>query len=173
MFVPAGVALVQGLRRAGSPAGQNWHSAGLVLSILLPLLIGMIAFINWPLVAQTAQTGQWPRNKVMDFGEAVLARVQPGADEMLIGTHELLWVLPDSLNFYSPISEGIAETQRGWTGTQVWDYLAPDIYVETPQRIATPPGLQAYLDREQFLICDEFDAVGYLVRVYRRSCLSP
>lgn len=170
MFVPVGVPLVHGLRHARIRTGMNTHSNGVVLVALLPLLVNMLVFIDWSLVNRTFQTGIWPRNNVMVFGEQVLERVQPQDDEIIVATHELLWAMPDSLNLFSPMSEGIAETQRGWTGTQVWDYLSPDIVLDTPQRIDAPPGLRAYLEKENFLICDQFDAVGYTVTVYRREC---
>ncbi|MCB9457288.1 MAG: hypothetical protein H6671_14985 [Anaerolineaceae bacterium] len=170
MLVPAGVPLVQGLRHTKIASGLNTHSAGITLSILFPLIIALIIYINWPAVGQAVTTGVWPRNKVMDFAEQVVNHVQPTDDEMVIATHELVWGMPYHLNFYSPLSESIAALQRGWTGTQTWDYLSPDLYIEIPRRIDTPPGLRAYLEREHFLVCDQFDVLGYAVTVYRREC---
>ena len=154
----------------GLVAAQLYDRATAFVSVIIVLAWSAFQMISWSAVRYTLTTGMLPVNPVQTFGEEVVERVPLRDDEMLVATFELIWVLPDKENFYAPIAEGHARNQLGWEGTQVWDYLQPDVYIEVPGRMLTPPGLQAYREREQFQQCNNFQANGYDVRVYRRLC---
>jgi hypothetical protein len=169
--VPMALVFVEGFKSLeGRP---EWHlrQVAMIAIVIMALLGQRFNFTNWGLIQRTIDEGHLPQHNSVAFAYGVIEHLQDEDwNRVLVGTHELIWALEGHHNFYSPLAEGHAKTQRGWEGTQVWDFLQPDLYIEAATRLATPPGLRAYLEREGFQICEQFNSVSYPVSIYRREC---
>jgi hypothetical protein len=137
--------------------------------ILIALLPTTMAWINWESVGKVISGGGLPEAEIEILGRDILSHLQLD-DEFIEATHEIIWVLPAYEHLYSPMAEGLTVKQRQLTGTEVWDTLMPDIYIEIPRRQETPPYLAEYLARENFLICQSFQSGNYLVNIWQRTC---
>lgn len=168
VFVPIGVPIMQGLSSLGSNLSRR--SIWVLYVLSLTLVVNIFVFVRWDAVNETIAQGNLPSHFVMSFSEVVVdfADVQP--DEVLVASQELIWRLPYRPDFYSTIAEGLTQKQRGWTETQVWDAIRPDVYIEMPTRLPISSGLRTYLDDNAFEICKEDYIMGNLVRVYRLGC---
>lgn len=170
-IIPFALALVESFETFKDP--EKWHLRQLAaIAIVIVALLGQrFRFTDWNAIQEAIQSGHLPQHTAVAFANGVLGHLHDDdKNRVIVGTHELIWALGGYKNFYSPLAEGHAKTQRGWEGTQVWDYLKPDLYIEAPTRLNTPPGLRAYLDREGFQVCETFNSAGYPVKIYRRDC---
>lgn len=146
---------------------RNFFLAMLILCLgFFPLT----TWINWELVQQAIQTGGIRDAEIEGIGDAILAKTLLDKTETIVATHELIWVLAAYPNFYSPMAEGQSPELYGWTDLELWENLAPDVYIEIPSRLLTPEGLQQYLENEQFQLCQDFQANSVRVYVWRRNC---
>lgn len=170
-IVPMAVFLVEGFKTFAEQ--EKWHLRQVaIVSLFMFALIGQrLQFVDWNAVRQTIEEGGIPEHNAVGLARQVAANLQAEDKNLVVvGTHELIWSLHDYKHFYSTHSEGTAQKQRGWEGTQVWDYLQVDVYIEIERRMVTPPGLRAYLERENFQVCEEFKSFSVPVRIYRRDC---
>jgi len=167
-LVPIGTMLAHGFQSIPFKSGYNRHMRWVTAAVIFVLLAQSSAWINWDMVRRTLSNRSIPEPSIEVIGREVAKHIQ--SDETVVGTHELVWAMPEHRNFYSPTAEGFTKTEREWHDTQVWDILQPDAYIQIPQRLDTPPGLQSYLEREGFFICEDFQVVAHRVLIHRRIC---
>lgn len=166
--IPVAVLLVDGVSGVIA-SGKNRRSLWLTAVILIALVGQMVgSFIAWDSVGTTLRTGRLPQTINHTLGEAVRPYITD--DDMLVGTHELLWTFPHRGDFFSMAAElNVQRTRNLDDPVQVWEDAAPTVIV-SEGRMVIPPGLQTYMAREGFMVCQSFDVGGLPVQIYRVTC---
>lgn len=148
------------------PKRRLWMTA----IILVAMLPQTLAWLNFSAINTVIQQGGIPEAAIEIIGQQILEEVPLNDGEVIVSTHELIWVMPDYPYLYSSGAEGLTPKQRDLTPLQVWQTLQPAVYIQLPTRLVTPPALQMYLELETFEICQEFTAFGAPVIVHRTDC---
>ncbi len=166
-YLPVGIFLAEVMLTRRQ---RDW--ALMVVALCLFLVLVRTPLLQWDAAAVLLREGRLAEHPFSPISRAVAARLQP--DEMVIGTHELVWGLGNRANFYSLISEGTSQFFRRYpTKTQVWEELRPDVVVEISKSLIIPEGLQLYMAREGFQPCETFTVSDRIVTFYRPTCAIP
>lgn len=152
----------------GFPKRKTWILAVLTIALLPQTL----HWADWRLVSQVFRTQSIPPHSIELVGHEILERVPIYKDTVIVGTHELIWVMPDNDSLHAIASEGVMPKYMDITPLGVWELLRPEIYIELPTRAVTPQGLSTYLEQEGFEICQEFSLSGIDVIIHRIECLN-
>lgn len=150
----------------GFPKRQSWVMAVLVVALTPQTL----QWINLNTVMTAIRTQSIPPHVIELAGREILNRVPMDDDTVIVGTHELVWVMPDNQNLHAIASEGTMPKYMDITPLGVWELLEPEIYIEMSNRAITPPGLSDYLTQENFQICQEFSYYGVEIVIHRVDC---
>ncbi len=150
----------------GFPKRKTW-----VIAVMgIALLPQTFQWINWRVVGNAITTQSIPPHVIELAGREILNRVPMDDDRVIVGTHELVWVMPDNQNLHAIASEGTMPKYMDITPLGVWELLEPEIYIEMSNRAITPPGLSDYLTQENFQICQEFSYYGVEIVIHRVDC---
>ncbi|GAB5491657.1 MAG: hypothetical protein Phog2KO_18720 [Phototrophicaceae bacterium] len=150
----------------GFPKRKVWLLAVLVVA-LIPQTLN---WADWRLLNQVFRTQSIAPHSIELVGREILARVPLDDDTVIVGTHELVWVMPDNQSLHAIASEGAMPKHMDITPLGVWELLQPEIYIEIPTRAVTPEGLSTYLEQEGFIVCQEFSPAGIDVIIHRIEC---
>lgn len=163
--IPVGTLLVDGL--AGTVRGRK-HL--LVVGSVMAVLIGQMSglFINWRAVGDWLATGKLPPFLYNELRPIIAPYVSD--DDVVVGTHELIWTFPDHLELYGYAAEYLAAQRLNVAEPkEVWEYVQPTLIIEaTNQNFDT--GLLAYMEEQGFQICDTLEVLETPVYLYRTSC---
>ncbi|MBC7811824.1 MAG: hypothetical protein H7175_11790 [Burkholderiales bacterium] len=169
-FVPIGTLIADGFFTRGIVRGTNWRSAAAAACIVVVLAGRMLgSFVAWDNVTVVLQTGTLPPYLYAEMGETLAQAIS--ADDVVVGTHQLLWSFPDHEHLYSASAEGTAMERWGLSDpSAVWERAAPTVIVKVDGQTDVGPGLEDYMARHDFQMCDAFVVQGIAVTVYRESC---
>lgn len=168
MLVPAG--LIIHILGAILPGKQHNQITLAVVCILIITTSNVVQFVDWRTVQATVRTGELPEHPVMPFTAQVAEFAEIREDDAVASTHELIWAIPYHGGLYSLFAEEVAEIQRGWVGTRIWEIIEPTLYIEIERRYITPDGLRQYLDENGFQVCDETVIGEEPIRIFRQVC---
>lgn len=160
-LIPIGALIADGF------VSRRWW----VLTILaLAIFPQNLLWIDFQIIQSTLVNRTMPPHSIELIGRDIQARVEFDAETVIVSTHELIWVLAEHDNFHAIASEGIMPKQRSMTPSEVWETIQPELYIELPTRATTTPALTDYLEREGFVVCQEFTTYNTPVIIHRRTC---
>jgi|GEM_PF-2104849 len=169
-FVPIGALVVEGLKSAGMMRGHNWRSAAAAACV-----VGVFALhtvwtnIAWDNVVSVMQSGRLPTYGLVGVGETLRSYLRE--NDVLVSTHQLLWGMPEIERLYSSSAEPfVAERWSLSDPADVWERVAPTVIVRIDGYTDIRQGLEDYMARHDFQMCDAFVVQGIAVTVYRGSC---
>lgn len=169
LVIAVGAAAADGLRAANQPPDDSRRTAlgtAALFAALLAQMAGMFLISPWTLTFY--RTGQTPPFLYEAIGPVLEPYLQPG--EKIVSTHQLIWSFPRA-DLVSHAAGGMS-VGRGVAAAEieVWDQVRPDVIVYIENEMHFDPGLQAYMERENFDVCDRLEFMGHAVEIYRRGC---
>lgn len=164
-FIPTGLLLASIVRLP--------HQRNLFLIVIASFFMIMrITFINWEAVGHFLTTGQLYEHPMAFISREVATYIQP--DDVVVGTHELVWGLGNQPHFYSLLSEGMSTSFRGYaSNTQAWEEIQPNTVIELSKSLIISSGLRAYMQENGFQPCETFTVSDRVVQFYRITCDKP
>ncbi len=163
--IPVGTLLVDGL--TGTVRGRK-HL--LVVGSVMAILIGQMSglFINWRTVGDWLAAGKLPPFLYSELRPIMAPYVSD--DDVVVGTHELIWTFPDHLELYGYAAEYLAAQRLDVAEPKgVWEYVQPTLIIEVPNQ-HFDAGLLAYMEEQGFQICDTLEVLDTPINLYRTSC---
>jgi hypothetical protein len=163
--IPVGTFLVDGL--AGISRGRK-HL--LIFGSIVFMLVAQMAglFINWQTVGDWLATGKLPPFLYNELRPVIAPYVQD--DDVVVGTHELIWTFPDHLKLYGYAAEYLAAQRLAVAEPkEVWEYIQPTLIIEVTNQ-HFDPGLLAYMEDQGFQICETLDVLDTPIHLYRTAC---
>lgn len=144
--------------------------SAVVFSALLIILAGQLVGtrIDLAAVRDVFENGRLPESLIQRMGDSLAGEIQP--EDVLVASHELIWIYPEHGQFYSLAAE--ISAMRRWKlddPLRVWERIAPTVIVDIGGPIVIPAGLQAYMQQENFAACDR-PALMQPITIYRRGC---
>ncbi len=169
-IIPLAVFFVDGLRQPKFTRGRNFR-------MIIPfsaLLLFMMAFqvgeqINWREVSSVLRTGQVSIYPVVALAETFASEIQ--TDDTLVTTQEFIWTLHDIEKYYAPAAEIRLMQRFNLRDAQAaWEFVSPTVIVHLRDQMEITAGLQAYMDDQNFRICQTYNAAGLTADLYRVNC---
>lgn len=169
LVITVGVLAADGLRAANQPPDASRRAAlgtAALFAALLAQMVGMFLISPWTLTFY--RTGQTPPFLYEAIGPVLEPYLRPG--EKIVSTHQLIWSFPRA-DLVSHAAGGMS-VGRGVSAAEieVWDQVRPDVIVYIENEMHFDPGLQMYMERENFGVCDRLEFMEHAVEIYRRGC---
>ncbi|MCB9453351.1 MAG: hypothetical protein H6672_18115 [Anaerolineaceae bacterium] len=163
--IPVGTLVVHGFSDIAWGRKHLLILAG-VLTVMVAEMSGL--FINWRTVGDWLATGQFPPFLYGELRSAIAPYVSD--DDVIVGTHELIWTFPDQRELYGYAAEYLAAQRLKVAEPKgVWEYVEPTLIIEVPNQ-SFDVGLVAYMDEHNFQVCQTLDVLDTPIRLYRTSC---
>lgn len=151
--------------------GTGWHQQVIAagVALFMGLQVGA-TFIQWPTVAQFAQTGTVPVYLYNALKPILPQYVE--ADDVIYTTHQLIWIFPHTsqpnIVTYGAEYEGM---QRFGVDTPdaVWEIVQPTVIIFVEGQMSFDVGMVEYMAQNPFEQCDQFDVQGTTITIYRAS----
>jgi hypothetical protein len=92
-------------------------------------------------------------------------------DDVVVSTHQLIWTIPDHPALVSFAAELAA--MRRWNladGVEVWERVQPTLIIYVEREMQFSAGLQTYMTRHNFAVCQEIDVLERAIILYRAIC---
>lgn len=161
--VVAGAFVAGGL---GEPYGRR--SVWTLLSILTLLGAQTMGFVDWQAVLVGLRTGVVPNYVYADMRDTLTERLSE--NDTLVSTHLLIWALGNRSGYYS-VSGELTGAQR-WNVPldEVWERIEPTVVVDIPTQMVLDPGLQTYMQRHGFTLCESVPVQHLHLNFYRPDC---
>jgi hypothetical protein len=175
LVIPVGVLLVQGFASAGIASGQNRRSLLVTGATVFALALQMYGLFLWnPAIWNWFRTGQMPPFLYKEIVPVLEPYIRE--DDTVVSTHQLFWGFPH-LNLVSHIVGGVYSNSN-WvlkngpfaSEVDLWEDVNPSLIIYIEQEMHFDPGLQEYMNRHQFRICDELRFMERDIRLYRTDC---
>jgi hypothetical protein len=168
-FLPVGVVIVEGL--SGLRRVEKRISLIPITLILIMIAAQAGRFVDWSSVNWFLQNGRFKPTLYEELRDPLLPLLR--ADDTIVSTHLLIWTLPptqqDRLVTYG--AEWTA--MRRWNITdpvQVWDRVQPTVVILLDTEMVINPGLEQYIEQEDFMECEAFVLRSTQIRVLRQEC---
>ncbi len=171
--VPIGALLVGGFARRGIAPGTNRQTV-LAAAGLIGMLVGQSAgvFINWAATAEWLRTGRLPPTLYEELQPILAPHIRD--DDVIVSTVQLLWTLPNHRHLIHFGAELTALDRWGLQDpVEVWERVQPTVIVNVQNHMHFDPGLQSYLERHVFQVCQHFEVQNHVVEIYREECPTP
>ncbi len=141
-----------------------------VVSAVMAVQVGW-GFVDWGTVRQYTTTGTVPTYLYNDLKAVVPPYVRP--DDIIYTTHQLIWLFPQTSQ---PDIISYAAERRGMERfgldepVQVWERVEPNVIIFVEGQMSFDPGMQAYMTRHPFEVCDTVTVQNTPITIYRRDC---
>ncbi|MBN1451816.1 MAG: hypothetical protein JW963_12440 [Anaerolineales bacterium] len=168
--VPVGTLLVNGFGSATLAPGNNRRAAWVTSAVLAAMILQLwFNFLSSPAIGQWFRTGKFPPNIYQELGPMLEPFITD--DDVIVSTPELIWGLPEHPHLVAAAAE--PRRMRDWEldePIEVWERVQPTVVIDTGSAIPLTPGLIEYLDVYQFVVCEDFQAFGRQILIYREEC---
>lgn len=170
--VPVGVLLTTALASRSASQPLNGRLPLAALAVLVALYGQMLAVVNWSGIQAWIASGSAPRYSYSALAVDLRPLIAP--DDVVVGTHFLVWTLPDQPQLYSYAGEITGMRRWGYQeGVDVWRRVAPTVFIDIQDQMTIGNGLQQYLDEMAFQECAQVTVQNLHVTLYRRVCATP
>ncbi len=164
LMCAVGAALADGF---GVVPPRRW----LIAAALVVTAGGAVAFIDWRGLDTWLRTGTPPTYVYRDLRAPLQVYLRD--DDVIAGSHLLIWTLPDHPQLISYAGE--VTGMRRWSLTDseaVWEQVAPTVVINIEPEMTINPGLSQYMEQRRFVQCASFSLRQLNVTLYRPGCLS-
>lgn len=145
---------------------RRWASAAAALAMMAALTA---SGQNWPGLLAILRGNELPNYVYADLAAPLSEQISP--DDVVAGTHLLIWALPDHERLYSTAGELGVMRRTGVDDPQaVWEAAQPTVVIDIPGQMVLSEGLRRYMDAHSFGLCASLSVGELSVSIYRADC---